>query len=167
LAGPRGEARAHQGPPYPVLSDARSGPYTVSIWADPDVTDDHSPAGRFWIVVAPPSTEGARVELSVRPLDRAGAAPAAVAASAAGRGQFFAAVPLDHEGRWEVRARVDGPLGAGAAVAPFDATYDLRPPLMATLVFLLPFAGVGLIWLKVMGRRRARRLDISTPPGVV
>ena len=32
-----GPARAHQGPPFPILMDVPAGPYVASVWTDPDV----------------------------------------------------------------------------------------------------------------------------------
>ena len=43
--------RAHSGPPFPVVSNQTSGPYTISVWTDPDSTDDGSAGGQFWVVV--------------------------------------------------------------------------------------------------------------------
>ena len=40
---------AHNGPPFPIVSDQVAGPYLVSIWTDPDTTDDGSPGGQFWV----------------------------------------------------------------------------------------------------------------------
>ena len=40
---------AHSGPPYPILSDQVAGAYLISVWTDPDTTDDGSPGGQFWI----------------------------------------------------------------------------------------------------------------------
>src|SRR5688572_26800254 len=31
-------AHAHDGPPFPILSDHTTGPYLISIWTDPDTT---------------------------------------------------------------------------------------------------------------------------------
>ena len=38
---------AHNGPPYPIVSNQISGPYSISVWTDPDTTDDGTPAGQF------------------------------------------------------------------------------------------------------------------------
>jgi hypothetical protein len=47
--------RAHAGPPFPIVTDAVRGPYTISIWTDPDATDDGSSGGQFWVVLTPTS----------------------------------------------------------------------------------------------------------------
>src|SRR5690349_11751219 len=43
----------HSGPPFPIMSDQAAGPYVVSIWTDPDTTDDGSAGGQFWTRVHP------------------------------------------------------------------------------------------------------------------
>ena len=40
---------AHDGPPFPIVSDQRVGAYVVSIRTDPDATDDGSAGGQFWV----------------------------------------------------------------------------------------------------------------------
>jgi hypothetical protein len=63
---------------------------------------------------------------------------------------------MDHEGRFAVRVTVDGPSGRGQVDAEVTATYDLRPPPGLIVLYLLPFAGVGALWVKVLvSRRRA------------
>jgi hypothetical protein len=150
---------AHDGPPYPIVSDARSGAYTVSVWTDPDTTDDGSAGGQFWVMIAtphgnlPPAT---RVRVTAAPLDRPGAGQAAAAQPVRGDSATrFAAVVLDHEGRFRVRVEVDGPLGAAALEADVSATYDLRPPPFMLVLYLLPFLVVGGLWMRLLIRRRA------------
>ena len=53
LLAPQPILHAHSGPPYPVLSNRSVGAYDISIWTDPDATDDKTPAGKFWIVIDP------------------------------------------------------------------------------------------------------------------
>ena len=71
-------ARAHDGPPYPIVSDRVLGPYRLSIWTDPDTTDDGTAGGQFWVRLnssragsALPADTRARV--AIRPVGRAGA----------------------------------------------------------------------------------------------
>jgi hypothetical protein len=72
----------------------------------------------------------------------------------------FAALVMDHEGRFAVRVSVDGPLGPATVNAAVDATYDLRPPRYMLIVYLLPFVAVGVLWGRLLLRRRTAR---STP----
>ena len=163
-----GPALGHAGPPIPLVSNRIVGPYKVSIWADPDSTDDGTAAGRFWITLAR-RRRRARGAGRDQPLDRAGPTIGATAQSEAGNAsQLFSALVMDHEGRFQVRVTIDGPLGPAAVEAEVDATYDLRPPPGLVVVYLLPFVAVGFLWLKLLPRRapaaRARPKPPSPPP---
>lgn len=150
--------QAHEGPPFPILSDRVIGPYLISIWTDPDTTDDGSAGGQFWIRIygankaTPPA--GTRATVSIRPLDQPGPEPATAASPV--RGDLtnqFAALVMDHEGRFAVRVSVDGPLGAATADATVEATYNVRPPRLLVLLFIAPFVLVGLLWGRLVIRR--------------
>jgi hypothetical protein len=147
---------AHDGPPFPIVSGRTIGPYIISVWTDPDATDDGSPGGQFWVVIdradrsgRPP--EDTRATVSVRPLDRGG--PAETAAATPVRGNVsnqFAALVLDHEGRFAVHVTVDGTLGAAEVEAEVDATYDLRPPPYMLAWYLAPFLLAGFLWARLI-----------------
>jgi hypothetical protein len=153
-------AGAHSGPPYPIVSDRPAGRYLISIWTDPDTTDDGSPGGQFWVKLqAGPGVDAipqqTRASVEVRPLDRPGSPVAAAAAPV--RGDLtnqFAAVVMDHEGRFAVQVRIDGPLGAATVDGVVDATYDLRPPRPLLALYLAPFVAAGLLWGRLLLRRR-------------
>jgi hypothetical protein len=76
---------AHDGPPFPIVSDRVAGPYLISVWTDPDTTDDGSPGGQFWVMLrqadgndAPPGTIAAERSLrspSAPSIGRAASAP--------------------------------------------------------------------------------------------
>jgi hypothetical protein len=158
---------AHSGPPFPIVSDQRAGPYVVSIWTDPDTTDDGTAAGQFWTRVHPAATGAGlpaetRVRVAVTAVD--GNTPGATSNAAPVRGDVtnqFAAVVLDREGRFAVRVDIDGPLGTGRVDSAVDATYDLRPPKALFALYLLPFVLAGLLWGRLLLRRRAS----TRPPG--
>jgi hypothetical protein len=96
-----------------------------------------------------------RVTVSITPIDRHGPSLTAPAALVGGDvGRQFAALVLDHEGRFGVRVDVDGPLGQGEVEAQVDATYDLRPRPILIVVYLVPFLLVGFLWVKLLVRRR-------------
>jgi hypothetical protein len=61
---------------------------------------------------------------------------------------------MDHEGRFAVTVTIAGPLGAATVDAEVDATYDLRPPRYLLVVYLMPFVLVGLLWGRLLLRRR-------------
>jgi hypothetical protein len=150
---------AHEGPPYPIVSSHREGPYVVSVWTDPDTTDDGTAGGQFWVMVQQADGSGVpagtRAAVTVRPLEREGPALDAEAEPVDGDpGRQFAAVVLDHEGWFSVTARVDGPLGSVTVAADVEATYDTRPAPILLIVYLVPFVLVGLMWLRLVRRRR-------------
>jgi hypothetical protein len=150
---------AHNGPPFPILSDQVTGPYLVSIWTDPDTTDDGSPGGQFWVRLhlagggeLPPET---RASVSIAAADRPASARTASASPVRGDvTNQFAGLFMDHEGRFEVRIAIDGPRGRATVTSAVDATYDLRPPQWLFLLYLAPFVLVGLLWGKLLMRRR-------------
>jgi hypothetical protein len=157
-----GSAAAHSGPPFPIVSSRTAGPYDVSVWTDPDSTDDGSAGGQFWVTVRPSGgtvalPAGTRVSVAIRPLDRSGstntgnAEPIATDAS-----QRFVALSMDHEGRFHVRVAIDGPLGPADVEAEVDATYDLRPPPVMIAVYLIPFVLAGFLWVKLLLKRKDR-----------
>jgi hypothetical protein len=158
-------ASAHSGPPFPILSDQIAGAYRISIWADPDATDDGSAAGQFWVMLqparadaGPPIPAGTRVEVAIRPLDRPDAVQSGRAAPVnADAARQFVALLMDHEGPFGVRVTVDGPLGTADVQASANATYDLRPQPVLLVLFVLPFVLVGFVWGKLLIRRRMQR----------
>ena len=150
---------AHAGPPYPIVTDHRAGAYSISIWTDPDATDDGTAGGQFWVVIdaadsgdLPPAT---RAQVSLRPLSREGLTQQASAEPVRGDpGNQFAALVMDHEGPYAVAVAISGPLGEAAIDAQADATYDLRPPTYMLAWYLLPFIVAGLLWGRLLFRRR-------------
>ena len=154
---------AHSGPPYAVVTQQAAGPYRLSLWTDPDSTDDGTPGGQFWVVIEP-GRDGAvppatRARVAIRPLDRDHDAPFVEVTTEPVDGDVtrqYAGLVMDHEGPFAVRVIVDGPWGGGAVSARVQATYDLRPPLPLLGVYMLPFLAVGFLWgYRLLRRRRA------------
>jgi hypothetical protein len=151
---------AHSGPPYPIVSNQIAGAYEISLWTDPDTTDDGSAAGKFWVTMGParkgdvlaPAT---RVNVSIWPTDRQGSVRTGSADPVGHEpSSRFVALVMDHEGPYAVRVKIEGPLGPADVEAAVDATYDLRPrPIMLGLA-LMPFLLVGFLWVKLLLRRR-------------
>jgi hypothetical protein len=156
---------AHDGPPFPIVSDRAVGPYTISVWTDPDTTDDETPGGQFWVMLGQqdadaPVPAGTRATITTHPLDRPGTPQSAATEPVRGDpATQFAAVVFDHEGRFAVQVEVNGPLGRGAVDSAVAATYDLRPPPLLVVLYMMPFIVVGVIWTKLLLRRRA-----ASPP---
>jgi hypothetical protein len=150
---------AHSGPPFPIVTDRVAGAYRISIWTDPDATDDQTPAGKFWVTVETgartPLPDGTQVQVSIKPLDRAGPERSARAERLNGDVQRqFAALLMDHEGRYGVHVTIDGSLGAVDVDAVTDATYDLRPRPILMVLFVAPFLLIGFIWGKLLIARK-------------
>jgi hypothetical protein len=151
---------AHSGPPFPIVEDRVVGPYRVALWADPDATDDQSAAGKFWVMLKSARSGqvipvGTDVQVRIRPLDRPGDERMALAEPIAGdAGRQFAALVMDHEGPFAVRVTIDGALGSGDLEATTEATYDLRPRPALIVLFVLPFVLVGIVWGKLLVKRR-------------
>ena len=150
---------AHTGPPFPIATSVSTGSYDVSVWTDPDSTDDGSAAGRFWVTVRPSSgatlPADTRVNVTINPADRPAQPSFARAEPLANDPSHrFAALVMDHEGRFHVRVTIDGSLGPGEVEADVDATYDLRPPPLMIAVYLIPFVAIGFLWVKLLLRRR-------------
>jgi hypothetical protein len=154
--------RAHAGPPYPIVTDAVRGPYTISIWTDPDATDDGSAGGQFWIVIGPSAKGGTlpvetRATVSVRPVNQSSSTPM-IATTEPVRGDVtnqFGAVVMNHEGAYAVLVEVAGSLGRASIESMVDATYDLRPPPYMLAWYLAPFLLAGLLWARLLLRRRS------------
>ena len=149
-------AVAHEGPPYPILVDKSLGPCVVSVWADPDVG-----TGTFFFVVEPPPggklPDDIRVEVGVRPVS--GRLPEALYAAGRedlrGSVQYKALVPFDAQELWRVRVRLQSSQGGGEAATDVEVT----PPGYGRwdlLLYLLPFAAVGLLWLRAIIKGRGR-----------
>jgi hypothetical protein len=153
---------AHNGPPFPVLTDRTVGKYVVSLWADPDTSDDGDADGRFWVVVNP-SAKGTAlpddtvVQISLWPVERREALRTETArpdAHDASRREV--AFVIDREGKYGVKAAIAGALGPAELETVVDAQYDQRPRPILVAVYALPFVLIGFVWLKLMLRRRAQ-----------
>ena len=133
---------AHNGPPFPIVSDQVSGPYLVSIWTDPDTTDDGSPGGQFWVRIhlaggaeLPPET---RATVSISAADRPLSAQTASALPVRGDvTNQFAALFMDHEGRFEVRIAIDGPRGSATLNSAVDRYRFMHAPSLETTLAAL------------------------------
>lgn len=150
-------AAAHDGPPYPIVTERRAGPYVMSVWTDPDTTDDQTPGGQFWVTFTSDSTNergDVRVTITATPLR--GGPERSVEAVASNSGSHFGALVLDHEGRFRIDVRARGAQGDGDVSAEVDATYDLRPAPFVVVLYALPFVLAGALWVRLLLRRRRR-----------
>ncbi len=159
---------AHSGPPFPIVSNQVAGAYRVSVWTDPDTTDNGKPAGQFWVTLEPVDStatipEGTVASVTIRPLDRPGPAREGRAAPVDGDvTRQFVALLMDHEGPFSVHVTFDGGLGRTAVDGEVNATYDLRPAPGLIALYLAPFVAVGALWGKALLRRRRHRVAPRT-----
>lgn len=159
---------AHDGPPFPIVSNQTAGPYVVSLWTDPDATDDGSAGGRFWLMVqasdaGTPLPATTRGTVALRPLDREGGQHEGRTDPVDGDvSRQVVALVMDHEGRFGVNVSVNGPLGLATFEAEVEGTYDARPAPILLFVYLAPFVLVGGLWMRAMHRRR--RMASPTGP---
>jgi hypothetical protein len=160
VAGER--LHAHDGPPFPIVSEQTAGAYVVSVWTDPDTTDDGTAGGQFWVLLRPvaPATTlpvQTRARVTIAPVDRQGDVRVGVATPVNDDpGRQFVALVMDHEGLFSVRAVVEGPLGQVSVESQVAATYDARPAPILLALYLVPFLLVGALWLRLL-RKRGRR----------
>lgn len=145
-------ALAHGGAPLIVVAGERVGPYTVTMWADPDVGE-----GTFTIdatVDGGPLPAGTSAVIWVEPADGhlgVHQYPAEPEMTPDGE-RLVATVPFDAEGEWSVRLVLDGPAGSGETTLSVRVTpQGTTSPLLAVLC-LVPFVIVGALWL--VGIRR-------------
>ncbi|GAB4202991.1 MAG: hypothetical protein OHK0022_26680 [Roseiflexaceae bacterium] len=158
LVAPPAPALAHSGPPFVVVSEQQVGPYTTTVWADPDVG-----AGTFIVEAdssGAPLPEGSSVTVSAHP----SGATAGEISGAAERQQtnggrvFIATLPLASEGAWDARVVLDGPAGRGETTFQLQVTPAIEGWL-TTLICTLPFIGLGLAWLVGLWLQRRKRLE--------
>lgn len=160
---------AHNGPPFPVVTDRLVGNYVISLWADPDASDDGEKDGRFWVVVNPAVKAATLpadtvVQIAIWPLERRDAIRTETAdADEREPARRLATFAIDHEGKYGVKATVAGSLGPAGIDSVVDAEYDARPRPFLIAVFALPFVLIGFVYLKLLVRRhnigRGRSLD--------
>ena len=148
-------AEAHNGPPFIVVPQQAVGPYTATVWADPNVG-----AATFIVEAlvnggAPP--DGTAVTVWTRPAD--GRLPETgtptTRQTVNGNRLFQTVVPLDAVGQWNVRVTFDGPAGRGETKFDVEATPAWSGWITNMLCFL-PFIALGGLWM--YGVRRQRRM---------
>ena len=150
-------AWAHLGPPYPIMQDRKVGPFTVSVWSNPDVG-----IGSFFVVIDPPKggsvPSDMKVQIAVQPMS--GRLPEqrydAWRERLRDRVEFKSDVPFDKEEEWRVRVLLMSSQVSGET----DATVQVTPPGLGRwdlLLFSLPFLGVGVLWFKAIATKRENR----------
>jgi hypothetical protein len=158
-------ARAHIGPPYPIMQNRKVGPFNVEVWSNPDVG-----TGSFYVIIDPPKGSGLtvpadmKVHVAVQPVSKR--LPVAVydawREKLLDHVEFKTLVPFDKEEMWHVHIAFSSSTAYGEA----DTDVSVTPTLLGRwdlLIFLLPFAGIGVLWFKAASVKRSRRRRARTP----
>jgi tetratricopeptide (TPR) repeat protein len=156
-------ARGHNGPPFPIIVDQRVGPCIVSLWTHPDVG-----VGTFFVMVdAAPGIgipSDLKIDLGIQPVSGRLAEVIYPTRRENLRGQleYKTEVNFDRQEFWRARVILHSSQGDGESTANVEATpvgfgrWDL-------LLYVLPFAGVGFLWFKmVTAKRNYRRKQVET-----
>ena len=167
--GPLPQARAHDGPPFPIVEQQRFGPYIVSVWTDPDVGLEK---GKFFIILKPaPGTtlpEELDVKVCVQP--KSGRLKEecydAEKQDLRDQVQYKAEVEFDQQEMWKVRVLLRRGDGKGEVVE-VQSEVEATPPGYGPwdlLIYGFPFILFGSLWLYAALRRRAARRSELTAP---
>jgi hypothetical protein len=152
-----GTAWAHIGPPYPIMQNRKIGPFNVEVWSNPDVG-----TGSFFIIIDPPKGGSVpadmKVQVAVQPVSKR--LPEAIYGAwrekLLDHVEFKADVPFDQEETWHIRILFASSVASGET----DTDVQVTPTLLGRwnlLLFLLPFAGIGVLWFKAASVRRNRK----------
>jgi hypothetical protein len=151
-------ARAHNGPPFPIIENQKVGPWVVSLWTHPDVG-----TGTFFVLVdpLPGSTipDDLKIGIGVQP--ESGRLPEVVYVAARddtrGQVEFKALADFDRDEFWRIRLVLQSSQGSGEMISRVEAT----PPGFGRwdlLLYLLPFLAVAFLWFRGMTRTRRRKI---------
>jgi hypothetical protein len=145
-------ARAHDGPPFPVLIDEPISGYFVSVWADPDIG-----VGRVFIMTDPQeeNTAPSRVEVWIQPKSKRlpKANYPAARQDFRNRIQFLAEPEFDQQEMFSVGIVIYPPKGD-----PSELTVEIEatPPGLGPwdwAIYLSPFFLFGGLWVMGLIRR--------------
>ena len=148
-------AVAHEGPPFPIIVDRAVGPYTVSVWTDPDIG-----IGTFYVILDAPRghrfVAPSAVRVGVRPVS--GRLPDAMYHAEPERvrrgARYVAEVAFDRGERWHVRVIIDGPEGGGELASEVEATPDGTIGPIGLVIYAFPFVAIAVLWWRAAVVRR-------------
>src|SRR5450432_23127 len=151
-------AKAHNGPPFPIIENQKVGPCVIALWTHPDVG-----TGTLLEIVDPVPggtiPNDLKIEIGVQP--ESGRLPEVLYTlerdDTRGQVQYKTLTQFDRDEFWRVRLVLESTQqGRGEAFSRVEATpigfgrWDL-------LFFLLPFLAVILLFFRGMSRHRKRR----------
>jgi hypothetical protein len=147
-------ARAHNGPPFPIIENRRMAGCVVALWTHPDIG-----TGTFFVLVDPipggKIPDDLKVEIGIQPESGrlAEVLYPAVREDSRGQVEYNASAQFDRDEFYRVRLVLRSSQGTEEAVSRVEAT----PPGYGRwdlLIYLLPFLAVAFLWLRGMSRRR-------------
>jgi hypothetical protein len=147
-------ARAHNGPPFPIIENRKMAGCVISLWTHPDIG-----TGTFFVLVDPPSggkiPDNLKVEIGIQPESGRLAEVLYPLPREDSRGQvqFNGSVQFDRDEFYRVRLVLQSSQGSEEALSRVEAT----PPGYGRwdlLLYLLPFLAVGFLWFRGMSQRR-------------
>ena len=149
---------AHNGPPFPIISDQTVGPVVLSLWTHPDIG-----TGTFFVLINPqpgkPLPKDLKFSIGIAPVS--GRLPEVIYPMWVEKNrtqpEFKNEVQFDQDEMWKVRLILTSADGNAEATAQVEAT----PPGYGRwdlLLFALPFLAVGFLWFKMMTKRRRARV---------
>jgi hypothetical protein len=147
-------AKAHNGPPFPIIENRRMAGCVIALWTHPDIG-----TGTFFVLVDP--TPGSKIpddlkaEIGIQPENGrlAEVLYPAVRQDTRGQVEYFASAQFDRDEFYRVRLVLRSSQGTEEALSRVEAT----PPGYGRwdlLLFLLPFLAVAFLWFRGMSRRR-------------
>jgi hypothetical protein len=151
-------AAAHNGPPFPIISDRPMGCCVISLWTHPDVG-----IGTFFVIVspAPGKTVPKDLKFEIGVLPATGRLKEALYRAEPreenGAVHYNVWAQFDRQELWRVNLYLESNTGN----AQVTTTVGVTPPGFGRwdlLFFSLPFLGVGFLWFVAMKRKRLRRL---------
>lgn len=150
-------ARAHNGPPFPIIENQKVGPCVIALWTHPDVG-----TGTFFVLVDPVPggkvPDDLKVQIGIEP--ESGRLPEvlynAERDSTRGQVEYKVLAQFDRDEFWRVRLILHSSQGGGEALSRVEAT----PPGYGRwdlLLYMLPFLAVAILWFRGISRRRRGR----------
>jgi len=164
LYGFSGIAFAHNGPPFPIVTDQPTGPCKVSIWAHPDIGTSN-----FFVLVDPlpggTIPGDLKMEMGIQPVN--GRLPEVfypmTRDSGRGQVQYNVQVEFDRQEFFKVRLRLHSSAGDGEALSQVEATptgfgrWDL-------LFYMTPFLVIAILFYRGV-RKKKKQLAGTTANG--
>ena len=152
-------AYAHNGPPFPIVTDKQIGTVKIAVWTHPDIG-----TGTFFVLVDPlPGTlvpNDLKIDLGIQPTSNRLPEVMYPMQRDGGRGevQYNAQVEFDRQDFFRVRVHVQSSDGSGEAVSQVEATpqgfgrWDL-------LFYLSPFLAIAALFYHGVRKKRKRLIQ--------